>query len=262
MRMPDRYSGLLRERGRAFIGTLAAVFFVAASAVPSPRSFPQDQAQEKAFARARRAMVEAQVASRGVRDASVLETLRTVPRHLFVPPAWRGEAYADYPLPIGEGQTISQPYIVGLMTQSLKLRKGERVLEIGTGSGYQAAVLSLLVGEVFTVEINERLARRAEETLRDLGYANVRVRCGDGFFGWPEEAPFDAVIVTCAVDHVPPLLFEQLREGGRLILPLGNARTFQTLTLVTKKNGRAVVRKIIDVRFVPMTGEAQKKRAG
>jgi protein-L-isoaspartate(D-aspartate) O-methyltransferase len=146
------------------------------------------------------------------------------------------------------------------MTQSLKLRKGEKVLEIGTGSGYQGAVLSLLAGEVFTVEINENLARRAAETLESLGYGNVRVRCGDGFFGWPEEAPFDAVIVTCAVDHVPPPLLEQLREGGRLILPLGNARTFQTLTLITKKKGQAVVRKIIDVRFVPMTGEAQKKR--
>jgi protein-L-isoaspartate(D-aspartate) O-methyltransferase len=260
--MPDRRSGHIREAGRAFVRRLAAVLLLAASAGPSPCALSQDPSREKAFARARRAMVEDQVASRGVRDAAVLDALRAVPRHLFVPPEWRGEAYADYPLPIGEGQTISQPYIVGLMTQSLKLRKGERVLEIGTGSGYQAAVLSLLVGEVFTVEINEPLARRADKTLTDLGYANVRVRCGDGFFGWPEEAPFDAEIVTCAVDAVPPALFEQLREGGRLILPLGNARTFQTLTLITKKNGRAVVRKIIDVRFVPMTGEAQKKRSG
>jgi protein-L-isoaspartate(D-aspartate) O-methyltransferase len=257
--MPMTARGSVRLTGRTLMLALASAFVLAAA--PSDL-FPQDREREEAFARARQAMVEEQVASRGVRDPAVLQALRSVPRHLFVPPAWRGEAYEDYPLPIGDGQTISQPYIVGLMTQSLKLRKGEKVLEVGTGSGYQAAVLSLLVGEVFTVEISENLARRAAETLKRLGYANVRVRCGDGFFGWPEAAPFDAVIVTCAVDHIPPPLLEQLREGGRLILPLGNARTFQTLTLVTKKNGRAVVRKIIDVRFVPMTGEAQKKRAG
>jgi protein-L-isoaspartate(D-aspartate) O-methyltransferase len=205
-------------------------------------------------------MVEEQIAARGVRQPAVLEAMRMVPRHLFVPPELRNEAYGDFPLPIGEGQTISQPYIVGLMTQSLGLGHGEKVLEIGTGSGYQAAVLSRLAGAVFSVEINENLARRAADTLKDLGFANVRVKSGDGFFGWPEEAPFDAIIVTCAVDRVPPRLLEQLAEGGRLILPLGESQSFQTLTLVTKKNGKPVVREIIDVRFVPMTGEALKKK--
>jgi protein-L-isoaspartate(D-aspartate) O-methyltransferase len=215
---------------------------------------------EDRFAAERKLMVETQVLARGIRDPAVLEALRTVPRHLFVPPELWPEAYGDYPLPIGEGQTISQPYIVAFMTESLGLRKEDKVLEIGTGSGYQAAVLSRLVRTVHTIEISDWLARRAAETLGELGYANIRVRCGDGFFGWPEEAPFDAVIVTCAVDRVPPRLFDQLAEGGRLILPLGDARTFQTLTLVTKKDGRPVVRILIDVRFVPMTGEAIKRR--
>jgi protein-L-isoaspartate(D-aspartate) O-methyltransferase len=204
-------------------------------------------------------MVEEQVAARGVRDAAVLEALRTVPRHLFVPPELRDEAYGDYPLPIGGGQTISQPYIVGLMTQSLGLGKGEKVLEVGTGSGYQAAVLARLAGAVFSIEINGTLARLAGATLKRLGFTNVNVKEGDGFFGWPEEAPFDAIIVTCAVDRVPPRLMGQLKEGGRLILPLGDSRFFQRLTLVTKKNGKALVREIIDVRFVPMTGEALEK---
>jgi len=228
-----------------------------------PGSFPQAQDKDDtAFSRKRLAMVEEQVAARGVRDAAVLEALRTIPRHLFVPPELRDEAYGDYPLPIGEGQTISQPYIVGLMTQSLGLRKGEKVLEVGTGSGYQAAVLARLAGAVFSIEINETLARLASATLKRLGFTNVRVKQGDGFFGWPEEAPFDAIIVTCAVDRVPPRLMEQLREGGRLILPLGEPRFFQRLTLVTKKKGKTLVREIIDVRFVPMTGEILKKKRG
>jgi protein-L-isoaspartate(D-aspartate) O-methyltransferase len=205
-------------------------------------------------------MVEEQVAARGVRDRAVLDALRAVPRHLFVPPELRNDAYGDFPLPIGEGQTISQPYIVGLMTQSLGLGKGDKVLEVGTGSGYQAAVLSQLAAAVYSIEINDSLAARAADTLKSLGYANVHVRPGDGFFGWPEEAPFDAIIVTCAVDRIPPRLLEQLAEGGRLILPLGDSRTTQTLTLITKKNGQPAVREIIDVRFVPMTGEALKKK--
>jgi protein-L-isoaspartate(D-aspartate) O-methyltransferase len=233
---------------------------LAAAGLPAGSSARGPLQEEEGFARARAAMVEKQVAARGVRSPAVLEALRTVPRHLFIPPAYRGEAYEDHPVPIGDGQTISQPFIVGLMTESLDLRKGEKVLEVGTGSGYQAAVLSLLAGDVFTVEINEDLARLAADTLKSLGYGNVHVRCGDGFFGWPEEAPFDAVIVTCAVERVPPPLLDQLRDGGRLIIPLGDARAIQTLTLITKRHGRAVVRRIIDVRFVPMTGEVQKKR--
>ncbi len=218
------------------------------------------QREADPFAARRRAMVAEQLAARGVRDRAVLEAMRSVPRHLFVPPDERSEAYGDYPLPIGDGQTISQPYIVGFMTQSLALDKGDKVLEIGTGSGYQAAVLSLLAKDVYSIEINANLARRAAETLETLGYGNVRIRAGDGFFGWPEEAPFDAIIITCAVDRVPPRLVDQLAEGGRLVLPLGDARSYQTLTLVTKRRGKPVVRALLDVRFVPMTGEALKKR--
>ncbi|MGA2532611.1 MAG: protein-L-isoaspartate(D-aspartate) O-methyltransferase [Candidatus Aminicenantales bacterium] len=212
------------------------------------------------FAAKRAAMVKEQVAARGVRDPAILDALRTVPRHLFIPPQLRSEAYGDFPLPIGEGQTISQPYVVAVMTESVALGKGDKVLEIGTGSGYQAAVLSLLAASVYSIEINERLARRAADTLESLGYANVRVRSGDGFFGWPEQAPFDAIIVTCAVDSVPPRLLEQLAEGGRLVVPLGDSRSYQTLTLITKTNGKPVVRRIFEVRFVPMTGEAIKKK--
>jgi protein-L-isoaspartate(D-aspartate) O-methyltransferase len=234
--------------------TLAAVWLF-------PDTFPQTKTKEdEAFARKRLAMVEDQVEARGVRDPAILEALRMVPRHLFVPAEFRDEAYADYPLPIGEGQTISQPYIVGLMTETLNLGKKDKVLEIGTGSGYQAAVLARLAGSVLTIEINEKLARRASDTLRDLGFANVRVKHGDGFFGWPEEAPFNAIIITCAVDPVPAPLLDQLAEGGRLIVPLGDSSSFQKLTLIIKKRGKPVVHEIIDVRFVPMTGEALKKK--
>lgn len=213
---------------------------------------------EEVQARARRRMVEEQLASRDIRDSRVLEAMRRVPRHLFVPPGLGPEAYADYPLPIGEGQTISQPYIVALMTQCLELKGGEKVLEVGTGSGYQAAVLAELGARVYSIEINPSLAAGAARTLERLGYDRVQVKAGDGFFGWPEEAPFDAVIVTAAPEKLPPRLFEQLREGGRLIIPLGRENFLQVLTLFTKKNGRPVSREILDVRFVPMTGETRK----
>jgi len=256
MMRPDHVGGRRPRRPPALsaVSLPAAVLLLILGPAPIARSAGEDP-----FAAGRKAMVEAQIAARGVRDPRVLEAMAVVPRHLFVPPALRDEAYGDFPLPIGEGQTISQPYIVALMTESVGLRAGEKVLEVGTGSGYQAAVLSRLAGAVLSIEINETLARRAAGTLAELGYSNVRVRSGDGFFGWPEEAPFDAVIVTCAVDRVPPRLFDQLAEGGRLVLPLGDARSYQTLTLVTKKGGKPVVRGLIDVRFVPMTGEAIKK---
>lgn len=205
-------------------------------------------------------MVSSQVADRGIRDPRVLRALAGVPRHLFVLPADIDQAYEDHPLPIAEGQTISQPYIVALMTECLALKIGDKVLEIGTGSGYQAAVLGLIVDRVFTVEIHDTLARRAAETLERLGFRNVRVRSGDGFFGWPEEAPFDGVIVTCAVPEVPPALFAQLAEGGRLVIPLGDTQTYQRLTVITKTGGKRRVEQVLDVRFVPMTGEALKKR--
>ncbi len=215
---------------------------------------------DEALAAKRKAMVDRQIAARGVTDPRVLQAMRDVPRHVFVPPEYAALAYEDHPLPIEEGQTISQPYIVALMTQLLDLKEGDKVLEIGTGSGYQAAVLARLTDRVFTIEIHEPLAVKASETLARLGYSQVKVKTGDGFFGWPEEAPFDAVIVTCAVPQVPAPLLEQLAEGGRLVAPLGDTRTYQTLTVITKKDGRSRLRQVLDVRFVPMTGEALKKR--
>jgi len=221
---------------------------------------PSGSQSEAELALRRKNMVASQVAARGVRDPAVLRAMAEVPRHRFVLPGYIDQAYEDYPLPISDGQTISQPYIVALMTECLAPGPDEKVLEVGTGSGYQAAVLSRIVAGVFTIEIHDALARRAAETLERLGYRNVRVRAGDGFFGWPEEAPFDGVIVTCAVPEVPPALFAQLAEGGRLVIPLGDVRTYQRLTVVTKKDGKPVVQRVLDVRFVPMTGEALKKK--
>ncbi len=218
------------------------------------------QGQEKdAYARKRARMVATQLASRDITDQRVLEVMGRIPRHLFVGSAYREQAYEDYPLPIDEGQTISQPYIVALMTQCLGVQRGHKVLEIGTGSGYQAAVLAELTDQVYSIEIRENLAKKAAETLRKLGYENVHVKWGDGYFGWPEESPFDAIIVTCAVNHIPPPLLEQLREGGRLVIPLGSTLYFQTLTLISKIEGKPRVKHISGVRFVPMIGEAEKR---
>lgn len=215
---------------------------------------------EADFAARRRAMVTLQIAARGVRDARVLAAMAEIPRHLFVPAEAAGQAYEDHPVPIGAGQTISQPYVVAFMTECLKLQGREKVLEVGTGSGYQAAVLGRLAASVFTIEIEAGLARRAAALLGRLGFANVHVRAGDGFFGWPEEAPFDAVMVTAAAPEVPPALFAQLAEGGRLIIPLGDPAAFQRLTVITKRAGRPRVERVLDVRFVPMTGEILKKK--
>jgi protein-L-isoaspartate(D-aspartate) O-methyltransferase len=200
-------------------------------------------------------MVEEQIASpgRGIRDESVLAAMREVPRHAFVPEANRSRAYGDYPLPIGYGQTISQPFIVAFMTESLRLGKGDRVLEIGTGSGYQAAILSRLVKEVYTVEIIDALALRAELCLKHLGYTNVWVKTGDGYQGWRDHAPFDAIIVTCAPEHIPQPLVDQLRDGGRMIIPVGDLPN-QELVLLRKKAGVVERQEVLSVRFVPMTG--------
>ncbi len=214
------------------------------------------------YKRRRSEMVEEQLASRDITDRRVLEVMGKIPRHLFVSPVYRGQAYEDYPLPIDEGQTISQPYIVALMTQCLGLKPGEKVLEIGTGSGYQAAVLAELIGQVYSIEIRENLAEKAARTLRELGHKNVQVKWGDGYFGWEEKAPFDAIIVTCAANHIPPPLLDQLKEGGRLIIPLGSTLYFQTLTLITKVEDKPRVRQISGVRFVPMIGEAEKRKGG
>jgi len=216
-------------------------------------------AEEDKYTQRRNEMVQRQLAARDITDEEVLEAMQKVPRHLFVPKRYQNQAYADHPLPIDEGQTISQPYIVALMTQYLDLQRGEKVLEIGTGSGYQAAVLAHLTEYVFSIEIKEKLSRKASDTLKSLNYAQVNVKHGDGYFGWEEHAPFDAIIVTCAANHVPPPLLNQLKEGGRLIIPLGSTLYSQTLTLVTKINGQPRVRHVLGVRFVPMTGEAQKR---
>jgi protein-L-isoaspartate(D-aspartate) O-methyltransferase len=201
-------------------------------------------------------MVKTQIAARGVRDERVLAAMRRVPRHLFVPPALQGRAYADTPLPIGEDQTISQPYIVALMTAELGLEPEHRVLEIGTGSGYQAAVLAELVERVYSLEIKEELFARSAALLEELGYENVSTRHADGYFGWEEQGPFDAIMITAAVYAVPPPLLSQLAEGGRMILPMGNPFTYQELVLISKRGEQVLVRHISSVRFVPMTGEA------
>lgn len=211
------------------------------------------------FSAAREEMVKEQIAARGVRDERVLKAMREVPRHELVPVEVRRLAYTDRPLPIGHGQTISQPYIVAFMTEKLAPRPTDRVLEVGTGSGYQAAVLAKLVAEVFTIEIVEPLAARATADLRRLGFANVRVKSADGYQGWAEHAPFDAVIVTCAPDHVPQPLVDQLKEGGRMIIPVGEAGV-QELVLLEKRSGKVEHRAVLPVRFVPMTGEAGKAR--
>jgi protein-L-isoaspartate(D-aspartate) O-methyltransferase len=206
------------------------------------------------WAGAREAMVKRQIESRQVKDPRVLAAMRKVPRHLFVPAEVRDQSYADGPLPIGRGQTISQPYIVAVMTELLRLTGSERVLEIGTGSGYQAAVLAEVSREVNTIEIVPELAERARRTLKELNYGNVRVRTGDGWKGWPEKAPFDAIMVTAAPEEVPPPLVEQLRAGGRLVIPLGPAGR-QELAVFTKEPGGLEKTTVFPVRFVPFTRE-------
>jgi protein-L-isoaspartate(D-aspartate) O-methyltransferase len=216
---------------------------------PNLEALPED-----ACARARGRMVREQVQDRGIRDERVLHAMRSVPREQFVPDYLRDSAYDDCALPLEHGQTISQPFIVGFMTDALELRPDDRVLEIGTGCGYQSAVLSLLAKEVYSIEIVEPLAMEAAERLRSLGYTNVHTRCGDGHLGWPEAAPFDAVIVTCAPEEVPSPLVAQLREGGRMMIPVG-APGVQELLLLTKEDGELRKFKTMQVRFVPMTGE-------
>jgi protein-L-isoaspartate(D-aspartate) O-methyltransferase len=215
-------------------------------------------ATQDAYEEARREMVERQLRGpgRGIRDEKVLAAMLQTPRHRFVPEGQQYLAYADSPLPIGHGQTISQPYIVAFMTEQLRPRPEDKVLEVGTGSGYQAAVLAELVRAVYSVEIVPELAERAGKTLKELGYENVHVRSGDGYLGWEEAAPFDAIIVTCAPDHVPPALTAQLAEGGRMIIPVGPDGGVQELYLLTKEGGQLERRAVLPVRFVPMTGAA------
>ncbi|HEX9942756.1 MAG TPA: protein-L-isoaspartate(D-aspartate) O-methyltransferase [Thermoanaerobaculia bacterium] len=214
--------------------------------------------REDEFAVARRRMVEEQIRARGVTEPAVLAAMAAVPRHLFVPEGERRDAYEDQPLPIGAGQTISQPYIVALMTSLLDLRPGARVLEIGTGSGYQAAVLSRLAKDVYTIEIVKPLGERARRTLAELGYKNVHVRIGDGYKGWPDAEPFDAIVVTAAPPRIPEPLMKQLKTGGKLVIPVG--RTYQDLIVLTKRRDGGFDREsVLPVVFVPMTGEAQRR---
>lgn len=253
--MPGSGTGAARGRWRKWaLGLLCA--HATACAAPATGMSGDEAAQ-------RQHMVERQLAGRGIDDARVLEAMRKVPRHRFVPEELAAQAYLDQPLPIGHDQTISQPYIVALMTQLARPQAGDRVLEVGTGSGYQAAVLAELVAEVYSIEIVTPLATRAALLLRELGYSNFAVRSGDGYAGWPEHAPFDAIVVTAAPERIPAPLLEQLRPGGRLVIPVGPAHATQQLRVVEKDaQGRLHERHITPVRFVPFTGEAAERDRG
>ena len=207
--------------------------------------------QEKDFVQRREEMVKTQIEKRGIKDAATLAALRKTPRHLFVPKSIIDEAYDDRPLPIGYGQTISQPYIVAYMTEIVKPKADHRVLEVGTGSGYQAAVLSEIVKEVYTIEIVDSLGSQVQNRLRKLNYKKVTAKTGDGYYGWKEKSPFDAIVVTAAAEHIPPPLIEQLKEGGRMIIPVGSPFMVQQLMLVEKKAGKTRTTSLMPVRFVP-----------
>lgn len=211
------------------------------------------QEEEKAFRVARERMVSQQLKARGIRDEAVLQAMSKVQRHLFLPAGQVPEAYADRPLPIGNGQTISQPYMVAYMTQVIRPKPSDRVLEIGTGSGYQAAVLAEIISRVYTIEIVPEQGRSAILRLKNLGYDNVQVRVGDGYHGWPEHAPFDAIVVTAAAPYIPQPLVDQLKEGGRMVIPQGSPNQEQTLLLVEKKKGKVLTRRLMPVMFVPFT---------
>jgi len=217
-------------------------------------SIAQDPYSEK-----REQMVNDQIQARGISDKETLNAMRTVPRHLFVPDNAQNKAYIDAPLSIGEGQTISQPYIVAFMTEILQLEESSKVLEIGTGSGYQAAVLAEIVEQVYTIEIVEPLGKKAQNILEILGYEGVKVRIGDGYNGWPEEAPFDGIIVTACVAKIPQPLLDQLAEGGRMIIPVGANNYNAQLVLVRKKNGKIRKRNVMPVSFVPFTRKSNER---
>lgn len=222
------------------------ILFLAVFPLTAPAEEPVDTD------RLRNEMVETQILGRGLTQPRVIEAMRKVPRHLFVPESWRAEAYEDHPLPIGMGQTISQPFIVAFMAAALDLKPDDKVLEVGTGSGYAAAVLAEIAGSVYTIEILEPLAEKARVLLAELGYERVHVKTGDGYLGWPEEAPFDAMIVSCAPDKIPDTLLEQLAEGGRIIIPVGEAGGVQKLVKGIRQQGRLSITETMNVRFVPM----------
>ena len=241
---------------RAWEGlALVIIVFLVTSCGPAVE--PTDLASEldNGHLEARMKMVNTQIRGRGVTDQDVLEAMEMVPRHEFVPEHLKNQAYADHPLPIGHGQTISQPYIVALMTELLELERSDRVLEIGTGSGYQAAILAQIVAEVYTVEIIEPLASQAQERLARLGYDNLHTLHADGYYGWEEHAPYDAIIVTAAPDHIPQALVQQLQDGAQLVIPVGPPGGYQTLWQVTKEGDQVKKRNVTGVLFVPLTGE-------
>jgi len=222
--------------------------------VPGRRlQFDEPQSQERSEAQSRDNMVRTQILARGIHDSAVVRAMRTVPRHRFVPEELKSDAYDDGPLPIGYGQTISQPYIVALMTELLQVKRTDRVLEIGTGSGYQAAVLGEICDSVWTIEIIDELASEARSRLNRLGYDGVSVRSADGYYGWPDHGPFDAIMVTAAAEHIPPPLVSQLANNGRMVIPVGHPFFVQNLVLVEKHNGAVTTRTILPVRFVPLT---------
>ena len=249
--------GSVLQARRAFASAAQAEKNVEEANEPSRPDHSHPAFQQRGEERNR--MVQRQIAWRQVKDPNVLKAMRAVPRHAFVPPSQRAYAYADHPLPIGHGQTISQPYIVAFMTEALKLDPNSRVLEIGTGSGYQAAVCAEIARDVYSIEIVEPLAKSAARLLKKLGYRNVFVKAGDGFYGWPDKEPFDAIIGTAAAVRIPPALIRQLKTGGRMILPVENELGFQYLILATKdENGRLHRKNVMPVRFVPMTGDVRK----
>jgi protein-L-isoaspartate(D-aspartate) O-methyltransferase len=241
---------------------LAALLIVALAAYALPRvwptqlgtSGPTPTPSADPFQKPREHMVTFDIEERGVKDAEVVAAMGIVPRHEFVPEDYQSQAYVDHALPIGYGQTISQPYVVAVMTELLKLKHGDRVLEVGTGSGYQAAILAQLTDEVYTVEIIQELYDRASATLKKLGYSQVETRHGDGYYGWEEHAPYDAIIVTCAPDHIPQPLVNQLKDGGRLVIPVGPPGSYQTLWLIEKHGEEVTSRSVMGVVFVPLTG--------
>ena len=234
-------------------GTGLLLFGVTADGLTPRRTTGDDLERER-----RAAMVARQIEARAVSDPAVLAALRKVPRHRFVPPPYRAETYRDGPLPIGSGQTISQPYIVALMTELIRPKPSMKVLEVGTGSGYQAAVLAECVKDVYTIEILPELGRRSAALLEELGYDNIHTRIGDGFDGWPEQAPFDAIVVTAAPAEIPQPLLDQLAVGGRLVIPVGTGA--QELVVVRRTESGLVREHVTPVRFVPMTGKAQQER--
>ncbi len=236
--------------GRFIARWLASILFLL---LPAPAGlWANDHSTE------RNSMVQYQIIDNGIHDLRVINAMRTVPRHKFVLPSTMQSAYDDTPLPIGEGQTISQPYMVAFMSTLMELKGDERVLEIGTGSGYQAAILSRLCREVYTIEIKPVLHKRSNIRFMEDGYKNIHTRMGDGYYGWEEKGPFDAIMITAAANHIPPPLIKQLKDGGKLILPLSRSFFFQTLAIVTKKGSQVEIRYSLPVRFVPMTGRAMK----